>query len=137
MTFYREINVDTDPFDMGTDPNGRAQVGFNIRVVKAFSTTFAEEIVERLEDMGVGTFNTNIFISGKAQVPAEGGPYLLVRETGGTTPERTHNDVSVPAYPRPSAQLTVRADTYVAARTMARVAWNALAGVRNQDLAAS
>lgn len=33
-TTYLEIDLIQEPFDMGTDANGRARVGFNIRVVK-------------------------------------------------------------------------------------------------------
>lgn len=137
MTFYREIDPDTEPFDMTPETNGRAQVAFNIRVVKAFSETFAEELVKRLEDTSVGTYETDIFVSGKAQIPSEGGPYLSIKETGGVSALRIQNDVAVPAYPRPAAQILVRAETYEDARAMARAAWNSLAAVRNMDLAAS
>lgn len=135
--WYREITPLQEPMDMGLDPTGnRARVGFNVFAIKGASDTFIEELVKLLTDAGVGTFGTNIFASTSAEIPVGAGPYLSIVETGGTSPERTQNSVAVPAYQRPTAQLVVRASTYSAARTMARAAYNALVGVRNQTVTA-
>lgn len=134
MTWYREIEVLQEPFDLSPDGTGRAKVAFNISVVKRYSNTFLEEITKILMDASVGVANSNIFTTSMKDIPDGDGPYLSIVETGGTFPERTHNSVSVPAYLRPTAQIVVRAGTYSAARTMARAAYNALAAVRNSNI---
>ena len=133
-TFYQEINLLQEPFDLGTDDKGRVRIAFNLNAVKRPSDTFAEEIVKLLTTAGVGTGGTNIFIGSGAAIPTGSGPYLNIVETGGLTPRRTHNSVATPAYTRPSAQIVARASSYAAARTMARAAYNALVGVRNTEI---
>lgn len=133
--WYREIDVGQEPFDLGVDAQQRSKVVFNIAVVKRPSDKFAEEILGLLVAAGVGTANVDIFVSSKRKLPTDDGPYLSLIETGGTTPERTQNDISPPAYPRPSMQLVARAKSYDAARIMARNAYNALVGIRNQIVA--
>ena len=130
MAFFQSIMPDQEPFDMGTDENGRARVVFNVRCVKTPSDTFEEELVKLLETALVGTFGTNIFASSMAAVPIGDGPYLTIITTGGTAPMYNQN-TSTPAHQRPSAQLVARAGSYPAARTMARAAYDALSKVRN------
>jgi len=134
MTWYREIEMVQEPFDGELDPSGRTTIQFNIDAIKRSSNTFLEEIVKILVDAGVGVYGTSIFDTSKAVIPEGGGPYLQIVETSGFPPERTQNDVSTPAYPQPSAQITVRATDYTVARTMARAAYNALAPIRNTDI---
>lgn len=139
-TWYREIAVLQEPFDMGPDERGRQRVGFNVLAVKRPSATFPEELITLLVAAAVGTKATasgNIFLSTGVSLPAGDGPYLSIIETGGTAPLRTQNAVATPAYQRPSAQIVVRAATYTAARTMARAAYNALVGVRNRTVSAA
>ena len=122
-----------EPFDLGADDRGRQRVVFNIRVVKTASNTFLEEIVKLLVTASVGKFNVNIFASTAVSLPADARTFLLIIETGGTAPGMIQNQAA-PAYPRPSAKLISSAAKYVDARTMARAAYDALAGVRNQDV---
>ena len=133
MSFYQEIAPLQEPFDLGKDEKGRQRVVFNIRVVKTASNTFLEELIKVLVTAGVGTLNTDIFASTAVAIPADEGTYLLIVETGGTAPGRIQNQIA-PAYPRPTAKITVRAIKYVDARTMARAAYDALAAVRNQTI---
>lgn len=134
MTWYKEIDIVQEPFDLKLDPSGRARVAFNIDVIKRSSDTLLEELVKILTDAGVGTYGNNIFDTSKADIPDGNGPYLSIIETGGTSPERTQNLVLTPAYPQPSAQIVVRATDYTDARTMARAAYVALAKIRNTDI---
>lgn len=94
---------------------------------------FLEEVTNVLEAAGVGVSNTNIFHGTKVQIPVGDGPYLQIRETGGTTPLRIQNSIA-PQYQRPAAQLVAIALDYVVARLMARAAYNALAVVRNTSI---
>lgn len=136
MTFYREINPRGEPADLGLDETGqRVMVVVNIDVVKEQSATFEEEIVKLLEDAGVGTRNVDIFVSSQSELPDGDGPFLHLTSSGGPPPLRKQNQVATPAYPRPSMKIIAYGVTYAAARTLARSAYVALSGVRNQDLA--
>lgn len=132
--WYREIEVVQEPMDLGLDGQQRSIVAFNINVVKRPSDTFLEELTQLLVTAGVGVFNTNIFNTSAADLPNGDGPFLTLVETGGTSPERTQNDIGPPAYPRPSAQVAVHGVTYAVSRAMARAAYNALVGIRNTNV---
>ena len=136
MTWYVEILAVQEPFDLGLDDNKKARSVFNINTMKRPSSTFVDEIAARLEDQGVGTKNVDIFATSKANIPADEGTYLSIVETTGAPSLDIHNE-SAPAYPRPSAQIVVRALTYELAEAKAREAYDALAGVRNIDLPTS
>lgn len=134
MTYWREVEPIQEPFDLGIDEAGFVQVVFNINVIKNPSRTFLEELTAILVDAGVGVNNTNIFQTTRAIIPDGDGPYLVLIETGGREPERTHNYISEPAFQRPSAQILVKAESYAAARIMAYDAYDALVGIRNQEI---
>jgi len=86
---------------------------------------FIEDIRDRLVAQGVGVYSTNIFMASSAKIPVGDGPYLLLTETGGSEPARTHGATQVG---RPSAQLLARAKTSPAAKGMLQAAWVALGG---------
>ena len=93
---------------------------------------FVEELVTLLVAGGAGTaLGTDIFAGSKAKLPEGDGPFLTITETGGIENDRTQNEISPPAWQRPSAQIVARAKNYVDARTLARAAYNSLNGVRN------
>ncbi len=72
----------------------------------------------------LGTFGTDIFGSTLAEIPRiESGSILSVIETGGTSPENTHNSVLKPAYIQPGAQVVARAVDYVTAWDKAKAAY--------------
>jgi hypothetical protein len=86
---------------------------------------FASEIAARMAAQGVGILGQTLFIGSKANIPVGIGPYVWIIETGGTSPARTHNNT---ATQRPTAQITVRAKDYYAARLKAVAAYDALGG---------
>ncbi len=132
--WYREINVVDEPRDIGVDSEDRLRMSFNITTVKRPSDVFLEEIIGILVAAGVGTHggaSGDIFGTSKSNIPEGDGPFLALIETGGITPERTHNDISPPAYQRPGMQLVARAKNTGAARAMARSAYDAVVGIRN------
>lgn len=94
---------------------------------------FADDLITLMEDGGVATLNTNLFISTQASVPilASGDATLQIVETSGAGTERTQNSVIRPAYIHPSAQFTARANTYAKAKAMAQAAYDAVVGIRN------
>lgn len=131
MSRYREITPIQEPFDGGLDKAGRVMLRCNFRIIKTPSVSLLTELIGRLVSLGVGTSGTNIFGSSRAEIPVGAGPYLTIIETGGTSPDRTHNEVVTPAWQQPSVQITVRAKTYESANVMMRAAYSALVGVRN------
>jgi hypothetical protein len=133
MAFYQRIKALQEPFDLGLDEKERSKVQFNIMAIKEPSATFLEEICKYLEIQGVGIRATNIFASTKSSIPAGVGPYLSVIESGGTGP-KMEQDSDYPAFQQPTAVIVARGGDYVAARTMARAAYDALVVVKNQTL---
>jgi hypothetical protein len=94
---------------------------------------FLDEIAAHLAAQGVGVVSSNIINGSRGVIPTGNGPYLSLIETGGVAPGRIHNEK--PAHTqRPSAQVLVRAKSYIAARTMAKNAYLALDGVFNTSL---
>lgn len=138
MTWYRTLEqVQSNPIDLGLDDSGRQVLGVNFNAVKRASDTFRQEVTTLLVDAGVGTYvgaDRDIFRGALAKIPTGAGPYLHLRETGGTSPEKTQNTIEPPAYERPAVQVTVRAASYTAADVMIRAAMVAL-NIRNQDVA--
>lgn len=138
MTYYREITPLQEPFDLGLDESGRQRIVFNVMAVKRASATFTEELEKVLTNAGVGVKGTTLFVSSMSKIPVkepgDNTAILVIVETGGAAPDRTHNVVSPPAYARPTAQVLVRSHSYAAARTMAYAAYNALSAVRNADV---
>lgn len=92
---------------------------------------FIDEIRSLIEAAGVATGGTNFFNTSLAAVPKGVGPYLLVRETGGLPPDKTHNDEKPPAYVRPQAQIMSVSSDPVLARQMIHAAYLALVGTSN------
>lgn len=95
---------------------------------------FRNDLLTLLEAASVGTRGTTIFVGRKAKIPVTSPgadtPILSLIVTGGTGPDYIQNQLA-PAYQRPGCQLTARAFDPAAAETMARMAYNALAGIRN------
>jgi hypothetical protein len=94
---------------------------------------FLDEIKDRLVAQGVGVFGSSIFLGSKAAIPSGDGPYISLTETGGTAPTRIHNQTGANTQ-RPTAQILVRAKSYLTARTKAKEAYLALDGVYNTTI---
>src|SRR5205809_1125755 len=94
---------------------------------------FTDQIAARLETEGVGVVNTNIFTSSGSIIPPGDGPFLSLRETGGTGPTRVHN-VAGASTQRPTAQVLVRGADPEAVKLMIRAAYDALDGIYNTTL---
>lgn len=95
---------------------------------------FLEDVLTLMEDGGLGTLNSAIFLTSKSTAPnapllASGEAVLTIVETSGTGQENTHNATIKPAYIRPSAQLKTRARSALKARAMAQAAYD-LIGVK-------
>lgn len=94
---------------------------------------FLDEIAAKLAGEGVGVLETSIFISSASIPPVGDGPYLSLKETGGSGSTRIHNKAGAATH-RPSAQVAVRAKTYPEARLMAKAAHEVLDGIFNESL---
>jgi len=103
-------------------------------------TSLSNDIIARLVAQGVGESGVSLFASSKSTIPTGTGPYLHVKETGGTGPEFIHN-TAMPATYRPAIQIVARAGddsdrviagAYDAAEDMARKAYDALVTVGNE-----
>lgn len=137
---YLSITPLQEPYDLGLDDQQRNKVQFNIVAEKTASTNhgFAEELIKILETADPVNFRStgatrNIFFGTKAVLEISDGPLLSIIETSGTPPSYIQNQAA-PAYLHPSALIVARASDYVAARTMARLAYDILSAVRNRTV---
>lgn len=86
--------------------------------------SFITEVKDRLVGATSLVFGTNLFIGAGAVLPTGAGPFVTLIETGGTEAARMHNS----ANQRPSAQVTITAQTYTNAAAMAKTVYDALGG---------
>jgi hypothetical protein len=137
VTIYQYIDPVQEPMGLMLDDQGRATCTFNINVTKRWSTTFLQELVSILEGAGVGALSVSIFVSPAAELPPDSDDapaFLTIVATGGTTPQKTHNDIAHPAWTKPSARLTAHHRDYAVAEALAWAAYTALVRVRNLDV---
>lgn len=92
----------------------------------------SEDLRTLIEAAGLGTFGTSLFFGSKATIPTGDGPFVSLIETGGATPEGTHNSTAKPAYVRPSVQVVARAKKRDDARNRAQALYLLLYPVRDQ-----
>lgn len=133
MTWYRSIRpVQSQPFALENDPQGRAVYGFTATVSKAYSENIEEELVLVLEADEVGVFNETIFAGKKAVIPSEGLAITVIVE-GGPSPSYVHNQTQPKEY-HPSVTVQVHHWTERGAVSKAWEAFRSLAGVLNRDI---
>jgi hypothetical protein len=103
---------------------------------KRYSETSLEEVLNVLILAGVAQLNVTLFATQNAEIPVEvpESGYVHVIQTGGQPPQRTHNQVLVPAYTLPSFQVSAVAKEYLPAKALAHAAFAALVRVRNQEV---
>jgi hypothetical protein len=89
-----------------------------------------EELEEVIKEAGVTTI---VYRSSKASIPTGTGPFLQLRQTGGTGPLRTHDRVGS-AYRRPTAQVMARGGSFTTTDAMIHAAYAALEKVRNRTI---
>ena len=93
--------------------------------------SFDVEMKDKLIADGLVTA-TNFFSGPKAVIPAGAGPFVLFITTGGTGNELTQDDVV--GYAKPSAQITVIAESPSVAKAKAEAIRTSLMSVRNATL---
>ena len=96
---------------------------------------FLDDIKDRLVAAGVGVYGTNIFLGSGAVIPPAPatGPFLHIREYGGSAPTRVHNESGAHTQ-RPTAQIVGIGASYQTTRAMVRAAYVALDGVFNTTI---
>jgi hypothetical protein len=135
VSAYVEILAIQRPFPLMVDDNNRTVFAVNFQAeAQAPVEKWEEEIAKVLSDAGLATLGTNCFIGPAAVIPTGTGPFIQIIDSGGRSPDETHNGSK---YERLSAQITVRATSYGAARTRALAIWRALDGKRNVTVTAA
>jgi hypothetical protein len=120
--------------DMGLDARFRIRYAFNIMVTKEDSSELDHEIASVLEDGGIAP--ADIFLTSKAVVPEDEGPFLTVTLSGGLTGVRVHNTVTGPKYFRPTALVMATGLNTVQTRDLAWQALGLLTAVKNANVTA-
>lgn len=92
-----------------------------------------DEITAYLVAQGIGVIGASITMGSKGIIPTGDGPYILITETGGSSPTRIHNQTTANTQ-RPTVQILVRAKLYPTARTKSKEVYLALDGLYNTVL---
>lgn len=91
-----------------------------------------DELLSVIVGLGIVTEDVDIFTGARPVIPDGDGPFSTLRDTSSLPPVGTHNAGSVPAFQRPSAQITVRAEDPDVALAKAYEIYYAFYSVRNQ-----
>ncbi len=137
MTIYHHIKPLQEPFDFMVDENKRIVFSSNF-IATAISpvTNHEREIAKLINDAGLGTLDSDMFIGRKIPLPKEGdGPFIQILNTGGTEPDYIHNSDG-PNLQNPSCQILVRGKQFELTRTRIWAIWRILNSVRNQTVVA-
>ena len=94
--------------------------------------SMADDIYGRLVDAGVVSA-VNVFIGAGAKFPpaTQHGTYLGLVVTGGTGPQRIHNERGTGTR-RPGVQIKVRSPSYALSDAMAQAAYSVLTKISNE-----
>lgn len=128
MSVYLQILAVQAPFDIGPDENDRIQYSCNYEcTTRGTVTAFENEIAKIISDAGLGTLNTDMFLTRRSTVPIDDGPYVTIISTSGMPPMETHNNNR---YERLTCNVIVRGLNFPLTRTRAFAIWRALDGKR-------
>ena len=135
MSFYLYIAAQQSPFNIGVDGNQREQFSVNfLAKIRNTTSTFEQEMAQRLQAQSVGTRNTDMFIGLLVALPTGDGPYIRIISTAGLATITTHNDNSYASY---GLQVIVSDADYAMAQSKSNDVHNALHGLANITLAPS
>lgn len=135
MSRYLSITSTQRPFPLEVDDNNRVVWAVNFEGVAAAAVDkWEEELAQKIVDAGLGTLNTDLFLSPKKPIPTGDGPYTFLIDTGGTAPDETHDGAR---YERLSVQVTVRAKSYATGRTRILAIWRELDSTYNTTITAA
>jgi minor capsid protein len=127
-TFYTYSEAVQNPIAVGVDIKGRKMFSFNFRCQSlGLPTDLEDDMLAILSSAGLVIPNVTAFGS-NATLPDEDGPFILLRDTGGSAPFETHN---MDVYANLSLQIVVYAANYVAGRSLANRIWTTLNGKYN------
>lgn len=134
MSRYLEITAVQRPFAFDVDENDRTlySVNFTARAAAPVNE-FEEEVLKRLNSLGLATGGVDTFIGRSPVIPAGDGPYISIIDTGGSFTDRAHGGE---AYESLSMQIVIRALDSEVGRTRALAIWRALDGVYNTAITA-
>lgn len=128
-TSYLYSEAIQSPISIGVDIKGRNMFSLNFRCQSnGLPSTFEDDVLSRLISAGLVTSGTTAFIGPNATLPDGAGPFILLRDTGGSAPFETHN---MDVYANLSLQIVVYAANYVSGRSLANRIWTTLNGKYN------
>ena len=131
MTRYLEILSTNRPIDIGRDENDRQMFSINFEATAAAPVgDWEREVHEILVTAGLASAS-DTRIGRDTTAPTGSGPYLHIVDTGGISPDETHNDNE---YERLSCQIVVRASSYDVADARAQAIWRELHGTRGDTV---
>lgn len=128
-TYYLSSVAVQSPISIGVDAKGRNIFSINFRCQSSgLPTAFEDDIMRVLATANLVVSGATGFIGPSSTIPEGDGPFILLRDTGGSAPIQSHND---DIYANLSVQITVYAKSYTIGRTRANAIWNVLKGKYN------
>lgn len=133
MSFYLYIRARQEPFPFDLDDQNRQLFSCNYEAEGADIVNWEMDLVTLLAQEGIidAGMNGNVWIGHLANVPMGDGPFVNIINTGGRSPEKTHNGTLCRYL---SAQVIVRALDYEVAKATSDAIWNKLVNVVNQEV---
>ena len=138
MARHLIFDAQQDPFEIASD-NNRVDYSCNyLGRTEGVTLTFLEEVAQRLEDQGIGTRNTDIFLGPQRTWPkGNAGPFIQLIKTAGVGPNIPYSGNSTNLINRPGLQVIVKGDDPKAVSDKAHEIYNELVGIVNITLSDS
>jgi hypothetical protein len=93
--------------------------------------SWLDDLATLCEEAGILRESVRLSSKGMASGAVAEGPFISIIETGGTTPDYTHNKKGI-AYENPSAQLLCRGEHYEECCGLLRLAFDRIVEVENE-----
>lgn len=135
-SYFQEILSVQNPFPVGTDAAKRTMISCNYEIKVRGGVKLEREIATILHREGLGRYSsatprpadTTIFAGANEALPSGPGPYILIRNTGGSSPSESHDGDK-------TRHMTIQIMVYALSPddgdTRAEAIWKALDGKRN------
>lgn len=135
-TRYLIFDAQQRPFEIQPSLDDRTIYSCNYVVsTDGVSAKYLEQVAQKLEDAGIGTRNTNIFLGLKRTLPTGTGPFIRLLETSGVSPDLSYGSSSI--IDMPGLQVLVIGDNPTSTHDKAIEVYNNLIASSNVSLSDS
>jgi hypothetical protein len=132
-TIHLIFDAQQRPFEVPTSPDDKTIYSCNyISKTDGVSTKYLEQVAKKLDDAGIATRDTDLFVGLKRTFPTGAGPYIRLLSTSGIAPDIDHGANNV--LDMPGLQVLVIGDNPSTTRDKAIEIYNNLIASANVAL---